>query len=165
LRQDRFVAERDGLPLTLVEGDMADLSIFDNESFDLIVHPCSNMFVPEVLPVWREAFRVLRRGGALLSGFVNPIFYIFDQDLQFEQEILQVKNTIPYSDLTGESEEDRQRYLAKGEPLEFGHSLDDQIGGQLKAGFVITDFFEDKWEAWLLSKYISTFINTRAIKP
>ncbi|RIK56486.1 SAM-dependent methyltransferase [candidate division KSB1 bacterium] len=165
LRQDRFVAERDGLPLTLVEGDMADLSRFGNESFDLIVHPCSNMFVPEVLPVWREAFRVLRRGGALLSGFVNPIFYIFDQDLQFEQEILQVKNTIPYSDLTSESEEDRQRYLAKGEPLEFGHSLEDQIGGQLQAGFVITGFFEDKWEAWLLSKHISTFINTRAIKP
>src|SRR5262249_18049228 len=27
--------------------------------------------------------------------------------------------------------------------LEFGHTLDDQIGGQIAAGFVITGFFED----------------------
>ncbi len=76
LEQDRRVAEREQLEITTVEGDMADLSVFEEASFDLIFHPCSNSFVPDVRPVWREAHRVLRTGGDLLSGFCNPIIYI-----------------------------------------------------------------------------------------
>jgi 2-polyprenyl-3-methyl-5-hydroxy-6-metoxy-1,4-benzoquinol methylase len=39
LAQDRFVARREGLTLETVEGDMRDLSVFADVSFDLIVHP------------------------------------------------------------------------------------------------------------------------------
>ena len=60
LQQDQFVADRDGLTIDIVQGDMRDLSCFEDEMFDLIVHPCSNSFVPNILPVWREAARVLR---------------------------------------------------------------------------------------------------------
>ncbi len=60
---------------------MRDLSAFADESFDLVFHPVSNLFVPEVRPVWNEAFRVLRRGGSLLAGFLNPAVYIFDLEL------------------------------------------------------------------------------------
>ena len=69
LATDRSVAARDSLQIRTVEGDMADLSQFSDSSFDLIVHPVSNTFVPDVRPVWKEAFRVLRQDGALLSGF------------------------------------------------------------------------------------------------
>src|SRR3989304_5144378 len=78
LARDREVAEREGLAITTVEGDMRDLSMFMDESFDLVFHPVSNNFVPDVLPVWREAFRVLRRGGLLMAGFGNPDVYIFE---------------------------------------------------------------------------------------
>ena len=47
LGQDRLVAEREGLAIRLVEGDMRDLSVFPDGSFDLIFHPCSNCFVDE----------------------------------------------------------------------------------------------------------------------
>ena len=164
LAQDRFVAERDRLKLTTVEGDMADLSIFPNESFDLIFHPCSNCFVPEVRPVWSESFRVLRRGGALLAGFNNPALYLFDQALA-ERYVLQIKYKLPYSDMTSLWEEDRRKYLEKGEPLEFSHTLGDQIGGQTDAGFVITGFYEDHHSGHALAKYMPTYIATRAKKP
>jgi SAM-dependent methyltransferase len=72
LAQDRLVADRDGLVIETVQGDMADLSVFPDARFDLIIHPVSNVFVPDVKPVWREAFRVLKPGGALLKGFMNP---------------------------------------------------------------------------------------------
>jgi hypothetical protein len=39
-----FVAERDSLALHTVRGDMADLSAFQAESFDLVFHPVSNVF-------------------------------------------------------------------------------------------------------------------------
>src|SRR5215207_6015772 len=76
LAQDRAVAAREGLDLQTFEGDMADLSRFGDESFDLVFHPVSNLFAADVRPVWREAFRVLRRGGLLLAGFLNPALFI-----------------------------------------------------------------------------------------
>lgn len=163
LAQDRFVTERDNLKLTTVEGDMANLSTFSDESFDLIFHPCSNCFVLEVRPVWSEAFRVLRHGGVLLAGFNNPALYIFDQELA-ERNVLQVKHKLPYSDLTSLSEEERRRYIDKGEPLEFSHTLSDQIGGQTDAGFVLTGFYEDHHRGHALASYMPTYIATRAIR-
>lgn len=164
LTQDRYVAERDDLTIRTVEGDMADLSIFADEAFDLVVHPCSNMFVPDLGPVWREAYRVLRSGGYLLSGFTNPALYIFDQQL-LDDGVLQVRHTLPYSDLTSLTEAERQRYMEDLQPLEFGHTLEEQIGGQLRAGFVITGFYEDTWPGMVLAEYMQVFLATRAQKP
>jgi SAM-dependent methyltransferase len=166
LEQDRRVADRDGLQLKIVEGDMRDLSVFPDESFDLIVHPVSNVFVPEVKPVWREAYRVLRPGAPLLSGFDNPVLYIFDEAAYDRGELI-VANTIPYSDAQSLSPEQLETYRKEGTPMEFGHTLDNQIGGQIEAGFIITGFYEDRpppEENDLLSKYLATFIATRATK-
>jgi len=163
LAQDRLVAEREHLDIRPVEGDMADLSAFEDASFDFIFHPVSNCFVPEILPVWREAFRVLAPGGTLVAGFLNPVQYTFDNDLA-EQGIYQVKYSLPYSDLTSISEEDRLR-LFKDDPLEFSHTLEEQIGGQLQAGFHLVGFFEDTCEEDKIKEYMPTFIATRALKP
>jgi len=163
LERDRSVAERDGLCLRTVLGDMADLREFPDENFDLIIHPVSNLFVLHVRPVWREAFRVLRPGGALLSGFNNPVVYLFDYDL-YEQGVLDVRHPLPYSDLQSLSEQEKQKYREGGHPFEFGHSLEDQIGGQIDAGFVIAGFYEDIAPGELLAQYLPQFIATRALK-
>jgi SAM-dependent methyltransferase len=168
LSQDRFVVEREGLTIETVEGDMVNLSAFAAESFDLIVHPCSNCFVPDVRPVWRECARVLRRGGVLLAGFTNPVRYLFD-DERVQNGSLEVRHSIPYSDLIGLSDGDRRRLvLDQMQPLEFGHTLADQIDGQLDAGLLLSGFYEDRFsehEQDPLSRYLDTFIATRAIKP
>ena len=164
LDRDRLVAEREGLAIRLEEGDMADLSRFPDHTFDLIFHPVSNIFVPDVLPVWREAYRVLRSGGALLSGFINPVQYIFDLDLMDEENRLEVRYSIPYSDLESLDEARRQKIIDNGWPLEFAHTLEHQIGGQLAAGFVLTGFYEDRSPEDYLSRFIATFIATRALK-
>jgi SAM-dependent methyltransferase len=164
LEQDRKVALREELGLVTIEGNMTDLSMFDEESFDLIFHPCSNLFIPDVRPVWKEAFRVLRRGGLLLSGFINPVIYIFDHRFD-ESRPLQAHHALPYSDTDSLTKEERRQLIEKGEPLEFGHTLADQIGGQTDAGFVITAFYEDRHRTLPIAKYTPTYIATRAIKP
>jgi SAM-dependent methyltransferase len=168
LDQDRFVAGRDGLGIETIEGDMADLSVFEDATFDLIVHPCSNCFVPVLRPVWRECFRVLRPGGILLAGFTNPVRYLFD-DERLGNGSLAVRHAIPYSDLTDLSDLERKRLvLEEVSPLEFAHTLADQIGGQLDAGFLLTGLYEDRYGASendAISRYIDTFIATRGIKP
>lgn len=163
LTQDRMVAEREDLDLSLIEGDMADLSVFEKDSFDFIIHPVSNVFVPDVRPVWKEAFRVLAPGGTMIAGFMNPVEYIFDMELA-EQGVFKVRHKLPYSDLTSISQEERERKY-KDEPVEFGHLLEDQIGGQLDAGFHLIGFYEDICEGEAINDFMPTFIATRALKP
>ncbi len=166
LAQDRMVAERDKLKLATIEGDMADLSEFPDQSFDLIVHPVSNLFVPDVRPVWAEAFRVLRTGGALLAGFNNPARYLFDWE-SYDRGVLEVRHALPYSDAARLSEEEMRRRLAGGEFLEFSHTLEAQIGGQVEAGFLIAGLYEDYDRAEdndALSQYMPVYVVTRAVK-
>jgi len=161
LEQDHYVAEREQLYIETAKGDMSELGVFSDESFDFIVHPISNVFVSNILPVWREAFRVLKCEGTLISGIVNPLIYIFDQEL-YEKGCLKVVNSIPYSDLENKSKE---RIIQGGQPLEFGHTLEDQIKGQIDAGFVITGFYEDNSGGReTIDKYINPFIATKADK-
>jgi SAM-dependent methyltransferase len=164
LAQDRLVADRDGIVIETIQGDMADLSVFPDARFDLIIHPVSNVFIPDVKPVWREAFRVLRSGGILLSGFMNPVHYMFDF-LELERGEFKVAHRIPYSDQESLTEEDRARLAEQDAPLEFGHTLADQIGGQIAAGFVLTGFYEDIDPDTILGKHIPSYIATKATKP
>jgi len=164
LARDRLVADREGLPLRTVQGDMADLSAFPAGSFGLVFHPCSNCFVPDVRPVWREAFRVLRPGGVLLAGFCNPALYVFDDALAEKGELV-VRHAVPYSDVAHLTEQERRRYEEREEPLVFGHTLEDQLGGQLDAGFVLTGLYEDRNPSHPLARFLPTSLATRAVKP
>jgi SAM-dependent methyltransferase len=164
LEHDRMVAKREGLVIKTVEGDMRDLSAFADQSFDLVFHPVSNVFCPQVRPVWQEALRVLRHGGILLAGFANPIYYLIGTHAD-EQETLQIKYSIPYSDLESMDPEELEICIEEAIPLEFGHSLTDLIGGQTDAGFAITGFYEDICRDSPISKYHPTYIATRAIRP
>jgi hypothetical protein len=47
--------------------------------------------------------------------------------------------------------------------LQFSHSLEEQIGGQLKAGFVLADLYEDHGRD-VIDEYIPAFVATRAVK-
>ena len=162
LQQDRMVAEREGLMLITVEGDMRDLSVFGDGCFDLVFHPVSNCFCPEVRPVWSEAYRVLRSGGQLLAGFNNPDLYIFDFNLE-EQGVFEVKNELPF-DAIKLSDAERQRLFGKDDPLEFSHSIAEQIGGQLEAGFLLAGLYEDQMST-PIGKYMPGYFATQAIKP
>jgi len=166
LGQDRAVAEREGLELRTELGEMQDLSRFADQSFDLVFHPVSNCFVEDVLPVWREVYRVLRPGGVLLAGICNPMMFLCDYELLEDKGIATLRHSVPYSDVTSLTDEERRRWTDAGEPLEFGHSLEDQIGGQLAAGLVLTGFFEDTSDPPdTLAKHLPVFIATRAIRP
>jgi SAM-dependent methyltransferase len=166
LEQDRLVADRHHLSLTCVRGDMADLTFADDSQFDLVFHPCSNTFVPHVRPVWEECFRVLRPGGTLLTGFCNPVLFLFD-DPENGRGDLTAKHSIPYSDLDHLDDPHIRHLVESGEPVAFGHTLEDQIGGQTDAGFHLIGFYEDRYaeeENDPLSRLLATFIATRALK-
>jgi SAM-dependent methyltransferase len=163
LKQDQLVAKREALAIRTVEGDAADLSVFEDQSFDLVFNPCSTVFMPDVRAVWQECYRVLRSGGILMTGSMNPVHYIFDL-YKADEGILEVAHSIPYSDLSSIPKEELEEHMEKGLPVEFGHSLTDLIGGQCDAGFVITHMYEDYMLDSPLREYHPSYIATRAIK-
>lgn len=169
LDRDRSVSEQFGLGLRTVLGDMADLSAFGDASFDLVFHPVANVFVPDVRPVWREAYRVLRPGGRLLAGFMNPAVYLFDND-RFEQTGERIlRYAIPYADSRDLPADALAARRERKEPLEFGHSLAAQIGGQLEAGFQLVGFDEadrhdSEWHGPLRG-FLPEYIATVAVRP
>lgn len=163
LAQDRFVASRDGLEIATVQGDMRDLSMFPDASFELIVHPCSNCFVPDIMGVWREASRVLAPDGVLLAGFINPMSFIFDEEAAERGELV-VRHRLPYRDDTHLDAPQLAALRERGEPMVFSHSLEQQIGGQLAAGLTLTHLVEDDWPGKPLSMFAPSFVATRAVK-
>jgi ubiquinone/menaquinone biosynthesis C-methylase UbiE len=159
LYQDKILSDKFDLDIKTVQGDMKDLSVFENNSFDLIFNPCSILFVDNVLPVWKECFRVLKPNGILMTGLINPISF------QLDEESLKLIYKQPFSDLHSLPPEKLEELKKNNEPLVFGHSLTDQIGGQLDNGFTITAMYEDSWDVEnKMDEFLPSFIPTRAVK-
>ena len=133
---EREVAAREGYSVTVVQADMTKPLPFEDESFDLIFNPVSNCYVEEVEPIFRECFRVLKKGGIFLGGFDNGINFLFNED-----DETKVVRGLPYSPL--EDEALMKEGIANDDGIQFSHTLEEQIGGQLRAGFRLTDVFED----------------------
>ncbi len=163
LKRDRRVAQEFELRITTVRGNMQDLNCFADATFDLILHPVSNCFIDEIRSVWWECNRVLKVQGRLLSGFANPVTYMIDWEIADNEQRCEIAYSIPYSDVESLPEKEKQKYISNAIPFEFGHSLTDQIQGQIEAGFVIAGFYEDKGDE-ILDQFIDRFIATKAIK-
>jgi SAM-dependent methyltransferase len=164
LRADRKLSDEHGLGIETVQGNMQDLSCFPDQVFDLIIHPVSNCFIDDIHPVWAECYRVLKDNGALLSGFCSPLVYMVDWEAAEKTGRCELKYPIPYSDVDSLSPAARQAYIRDKIPFEFGHSLSDQIQGQIGVGFLIAGFYEDKGDEHL-DQFTDSYIATRAIKP
>ena len=158
LESEKMVARREGYSIRIIRADMSKPLPFADGEFDLIFHPVSNCYVREVRPIWRECFRVLKSGGALLAGMDNGINYIFDD------EETRLENALPFDPLI--HPEQMRRLQESDGGIQFSHTLEEQIGGQLEAGFILKALYEDTNGSGKLHEYnIPSFIATWAVKP
>ncbi len=135
LLSEKEVAEREGYEIEIVHADMTKTLPFPEESFDIVFHPVSNCYVKDVDHVFREAYRVLKKGGRLLSGLDNGLSYAFDD----AQE--KIVRRLPFDPLANEA--DMRESLETDSGVQFSHDVSEQIGGQLRAGFILKDIFGD----------------------
>ncbi|OQA49993.1 MAG: ubiquinone/menaquinone biosynthesis methyltransferase [Firmicutes bacterium ADurb.Bin300] len=158
LESERLVAKREGYKIAIVKADMTQRLPFEDRSFDLIFHPVSNDYVREVCPIFKECFRVLKKNGVLLAGLGKEINYAVDAD----EKTLAYK--MPFDPLV--NEEHRRLLEEEDCGMQFSHTLEEQIGGQLKAGFILNDLYEDtNGEGYLHELNIKTYVATCAVKP
>lgn len=157
IESDRLVADREGYEIRAIRGDMTKPLPFDDEEFDLIFHPVSNCYVEEVLPIWKECYRVLKKGGYLISGVDHYVNYIVDSEEKM------IVNSLPFDPLKNPEQMEQLKNDDAG--VQFSHSLEEQIGGQLKAGFTLLDLYEDtNGEGRLDELNIPTFLAMRSVK-
>ncbi|NMC16555.1 MAG: class I SAM-dependent methyltransferase [Chloroflexi bacterium] len=164
LAAERSVAEREGYWIDLVKGDMTRHFPFEDESFDWIINPVSNCYIEDLTTMWSESFRVLRKGGALMTGFTNPMVYMFaDEDMDLSARTpLACKFPLPYN---GRHLEAAGKNINMDEGYQFSHTLESQLGGQTRVGFQIKALYEDTDDSCRLSKYSSLYIADLAVKP
>ena len=158
LAAERDTAAREGYAIEIVRADMSKPLPFDDARFDLIFHPVSNCYIREVEPVWRECHRVLRPGGVLLAGLDNGLNFLVD-----ERDESRIVHRLPFDPL---ADPDLRRALeASDGGMQFSHTLTEQLGGQLRAGFTLTDLYEDtNAEGFLHDMNIPAFWATRAVR-
>ena len=155
---EKQVAEREGYMIRIMREDMTKPLPFPDESFDLIFHPVSNCYVREVKPIWRECFRVLRRGGELLSGTDHFVNYIVGENEE------RIANALPFDPLQNPGQMEQLQRDDCG--VQFSHSLEEQINGQLEAGFQLLELYEDtNGEGRLHALHIPCFLAMRSRKP
>lgn len=158
LESEIMIARREGYEIEAVRADMTRPLPFPDESFDMIFHPVSNCYVEEVLPIWKECRRILRPGGVLLAGVDIGINYIFDET---ETTVCQ---KLPFNPL--KNPELYKRCIENNDGVQFSHTVEEQLGGLLKAGFTITDLYEDTNGSGRLHEFnVPTFLAVRAVKP
>ena len=109
---------------------------------------------------------MLKLGGVLMTGSMNPSFYLFDHEEAQREGRLDVKFPLPYSDLESLTPKQAERIRKNRETVEYGHTLETLIGGQIESGFVIAGFYEDDWDdaATPLNIFTATSFATRGIK-
>ena len=137
LESERLVSLREGYAIGIVKADMTRRLPFEDCSFDLIFHPVSNCYIENVQHVWNECYRVLRPSGVLLAGMDNGFNFLIDS----WERPLTVTNTLPFNPL--KNPEQMRKLMDDDNGIQFSHTFNEQIGGQLQAGFVITAAYED----------------------
>ena len=158
LESEKMVAQREGYDIQIIRADMTKPLPFADETFDIIFHPVSNCYVKEVKPIWKECFRILKHGGILLAGTDNATNYLVDEE---ESKIV---NSLPFDPLVNESHRKLLEDTDCG--MQFSHTLEEQLGGQLEAGLVLTHLFEDtNGSGRLHDLNIPCYTATRAVKP
>lgn len=158
LASEAMVAEREGYEIRIIRADMTKKLPFENEEFDLIFHPVSNCYVAEVKPIFRECYRILKPGGILLCGLGNEVNYLVNDDETM------IVNAMPFNPLVNEQQ--RKQLEEDDCGMQFSHTVEEQLGGQLEAGFVLTNIFGDtNGEGRLHEMGVETYLATRAVKP
>ncbi|MCH2124730.1 MAG: class I SAM-dependent methyltransferase [Pirellulaceae bacterium] len=137
LELDREVATERKLDVRTVEASMDYMPMFPNAAFDVVIHPVSTCYVPDIMKVFSEVARVTRPGGVYISQHKTPTsLQSSNTPSPNGYEITEVYyRTDPLPPVIG------SRLREEG-TLEYLHRWEELIGGMCRAGFVIEDLFE-----------------------
>jgi len=137
LELDRQVAVERRLSIRTVEASMDDLPMLQAGEFEIVIHPVSTCYVPDILAVYREVARVTSPGGIYISQHKQPASLQGDITASSRgYELIEpYYRQGPLPPVVGSPHREEGT-------LEFLHGLENLLGGMCRAGFVIEDLIE-----------------------
>lgn len=157
LEKDRLVREREGYDITIIKGDMTRPFPFEDEVFDMVFHPVSNCYTEDIQHIFSEVYRVLKKGGRFIAGLSLDINYAVDST---EEHLVR---KLPFNPL---ADPDLMQELKAGnDGIQFSHTVEESIRGQLRAGFTLKDIYQDtNGEGHLHELGLMSFLATYVVK-
>jgi len=146
LERDQLAAEHYGVSINTYQGDMRDLSCFENDYFDIIWQPYSLTFVPDSRVVFSEVSRVIKQAGFYYLMCANPFFTgMTHYDWNGEGYVLKT----PYENGVVTSYPDQDWVYDKAQkdiqrPIEYKQTFKRIINSLINQGFLLTYFSEVK---------------------
>jgi len=135
---DRQVARERKINLQIIQGSMDDLSMLGRGKFDLVIHPVSTCYVPDVGRVFREVARVTKPGGLYVSQHKAPtsLQATIEPAASGRYELVHPQTSSAPLPPAPPSR------LREAGTHEFVHSLAALLGGICAAGFSLEDVCE-----------------------
>lgn len=143
LELDRQVARERKLAIRAVQGSMDRLDMLPTDAFDIVIHPVSTCYLPDVSAVFREVARVTRPGGIYVSQHKSPISLQTSTALGSGSKYC-IEHSYYREDpipVAREPDSSSRRLRERG-AIEYLHRLEQIIGGICRAGMVIEDLIE-----------------------
>ena len=137
LELDRQVAAERRIELRTVEASMDDLSMLVAGSFDIVIHPVSTCYLPQIGPVYQQVARVTRPGGLYISQHKTPTSLQADiaASTRGYELIEPYYRTGPLPPVVGSPHREEGT-------LEYLHRWEELLGLMCRAGFAIEDLVE-----------------------
>jgi SAM-dependent methyltransferase len=143
LELDRQVARERKLPIQAIQGSMDRLDMLAAEAFDIVIHPVSTCYLPDIALVFREVARVVRPGGIYISQHKSPISLQSSTSIGAGSKYW-IEHSYYRTDpvpVIAEPNSNSRRLRERG-AIEYLHRFEQIIGGICRAGMVIEDFVE-----------------------
>ena len=146
LDADITAANHYGYTVKTVQCSMTDLSVFEDESFDIVHQPISICFIPDVALVYKEVFRVLKKGGLYHVDHINPSTFPADLENDIDGwDGIGFRISSPYIGGALRIDENGHENMISGEvDGEFRHLFIDMFCKLTEAGFQIKYIWEDE---------------------
>ncbi len=139
LKLDAQQAEIRKVNIKIIEASMDDLSMLNDQSFDIVHQPVSTCYVPRLKDVYQEIARVLRENGLYISQHKQPTSLQITERDNFNRYVLGVSyyhnDPLPAVQDTAYREAGAVEYL---------HRWEDLIGELCRTGFIIEDLTEPR---------------------
>ena len=142
LELDRRVAAERGYSIRLFETSMDQLPMLRDGEFDIVIHPVSTCYLPNIQPVFLEVARVLRSEGIYISQHKQPTSLQATVDPVDGNYQIQHRYYRDAQIPAVASASTNSRRLRESGAVEFLHRWEEIIGGMCRAGFVIEDLSE-----------------------
>ncbi len=138
LELDRAVARERKIDLEILQGSMDDLGMLAAARFDLVIHPVSTCYLPDLDRVFREVARVVKPDGLYVSQHKSPASLQAGPAPGAGGRYELVHPVGRREPLPPEA----PSRLREAGTREFVHSLSALLGGICAAGFAIIDVCE-----------------------